>query len=1829
MDNSTVYYVNPNTLVEIDIDAIDKNLVSSYSIDGQFTPNIDTVEIYYYDEGKRLSRYNYNYTAWTSHIDPTLVDTGKLKDLYIDPVEDGKVLGVVNGSVYIQYEFVTNKIGSNSNRLFYINSISTDRTEITLKSNDINNVELSGSTAAFIQELNSDTGYFQEFYLNFGENRKEIGVNLQLNNTNPNSPELIVKLYKALPVEFDTKVTLWIQTLLADPVAYRVEYDEIIELPEIVRNLRGPNTNLKAASQSSKSSNYQTYTSLKTTASSSLSNQVDNILAEKGVDLNIDYTDFTNFVHFSNAKKRLENFYYKVTLLEKYQAGINLVKTTYSSSYRASSLAISESVITDIITNFDGYEYFLYYSSESKAWPKTNSTQPYTLASTGSIQTLQWYGSNDLSNPYYGGQIYTASFYDNENQDNLLYSIPEFLREDPNNQPYEIFIEMIGQYFDNLFLYTDQITSKYNADNRLDFGISKDLVADTLRSFGMNIYENNFTTDDLYTALTGLTPSGSLIPLPFITTNYPVTGSGLEYIQTVISASNEIITLDDLNKAVYKRLYHNLPLLVKKKGTLAGLQLLVNSFGIPDTILRINEFGGKDKSSNTWDQWQEEYSYKYNTNTIGYITSSFELNSTWAATSNRPSAVEFRFQTPGIPSTNYYSQSLWSTDVGNSLVLKYNGSGSVSGSYSGSIVDPYYQYGVLEFYPSSSNTATTASIYLPFFDGGWWSVLINKTSATEFTVFAKNKIYNGDTGNILGYEASSSVTLTNPWATATKSYFASSSLNLKVFSGSLQELRYYTQPVSKDAFDAYVMNPNSIEQSDYLAFRGSLGGELYTGSVSIHPKVSGEQVTTSSFGSNSSYFITSSGYFNSNTETIFYDQVLSGVKNIISNRIRTGDSNGYGVVLSNQISTNQSAPTPTYTPNINYLEVGFSPQNEINEDINSQLGYFNIGEYIGDPRDISNDTAKYPALDKLSLDYFKKYSSSYNFTDYFRLIKFFDNSLFKLIKDFVPARTAAATGAIVKQHLLERNRQRPAQVSYSQPEYTGSVTSVARDYQTGSIGVFTGGAGGSVPPIPTGGIQTSFFSGSLFFASGGPNTYFYNLITNPTNEYYTYNISFDVPNGYTDGGLEIYDSNTIANAVVSESMANISGTTQNYTLVMREGISIYYYFNSINFLTLTNILVTHNLYDPSQGYPTESINGLAGIVNLPFNTAPYYTGDFVGSKIDVVNKKLQDNPLLGEAYRVSIPDLQDINVQVSGTLLIDDFVFNTTASIPFNIDTLTSPKFNTTTYQYTPQFGNVVDFEIVLQGTYSASQAGTPGTSSLIADIAIGSITGSAPRTLFTVIGGATSNFSGSFTQSIILPGDSYLLPNTYKVVLYESSSNGSAALVDVTASFDTNTKWSVTTENLAAQSTYYLDPTVYTQQNFPGDITDFSDYNTLLNNVYSNRVSNQYYDVDYSTNLLNPVNFPSIISQSALYAQVQDSNYTSGSAWSKARYSGTKLTSATYNIFTSGDISYGETAVIDSYSDYIGYFDTIESSDPEYPGGGIVNLQYLIHTDGTIIGLTAANENLFLVENTFKAGSPATFLGQSYSSTNSTTAVPIIEGGASYRTILVKSGSQSNLSSADLAIAFENYPNGYSSGGQDTIYDAIYFATSSINTRILQDSGSAPAYTTGWLSMMLRPSSSVAGICTGFSPQDNQISIWNKYQSKYYNTFIRYEETLFPLRTYDYIRFGLTNPPNITASVDYSFSSYALYRIVSSSIGDVNDIASNLTLEQTITGSFSANLTGSISQGFRIFRRVPDETKVTVSPLPAYLQNGILVPNNFNPNVDPLALARKVGLIT
>ena len=70
------------------------------------------------------------------------------------------------------------------------------------------------------------------------------------------------------------------------------------------------------------------------------------------------------------------------------------------------------------------------------------------------------------------------------------------------------------------------------------------------------------------------------------------------------------------------------------------------------------------------------------------------------------------------------------------------------------------------------------------------------------------------------------------------------------------------------------------------------------------------------------------------------------------------------------------------------------------------------------------------------------YTHNYNLWDYIRLIKFYDNSLFKMIKDFTPARASLATGIVIKPTLLERCKYPlPQATTNSEIAFVGSPTS--------------------------------------------------------------------------------------------------------------------------------------------------------------------------------------------------------------------------------------------------------------------------------------------------------------------------------------------------------------------------------------------------------------------------------------------------------------------------------------------------------------------------------------------------------------------------------------------------------------------------------------------------------------------------------------------------------------------------------------------------------------------------------------------------------------------
>jgi hypothetical protein len=1517
--------LNPNNFEFQEYSSSDLNLIVSTEIETSFDTTSDYIEYYIYDlSGNIIVSNIFGFPGYK------LINN----QVSIDPVADLAAYGYEQGSYNTLYNFLKRKLGSTPLSTYYIDEISSDRTEIRLNTTEIPNIDVVALTNDFINEIqNSPIGYV-DFYLDFGDNQLVIANNILLDNTTPDDPTILIKLYEPLPSQFSLKSPCWVVQQIANSLAYNISITPTFDTTGDNIYINRPNFNLSVSDTINNSTDYTNYNNLTSTTSSysqgtgSLQYQLNNLLAQRGLSINIDYSDYSNFIHFGSAQSQLENFYYKLQLLElyTYSSSLSTTGSLTESYYVSSSNIIWQSKINEIITTFDPYEYYLYYSSGSTSWPKTGNTPPYTNYTTTSTSGSQWFVSQSL----------VAEEYDLENNNALTLAIPQYILDDPDNYDFELFVEMIGQSFDSVFVYLQDVTNKYNADNRLNYGVSKDLVADILRDMGIKIYQNNFSSNDLYQALIGLTPSGSLYNLPFTTTQFPVpTGSFLEYITTYVTASStsSLYPTDDINKEQYKRIYHNLPLLLKKKGSVAGIRDLITTFGVDDTILRISEFGGKDRNPNSYDSWQDEYNYSFYTSGSSFISSSFTLNSTWGAPSNKPQSVEFRFQTTNLPTASgYYSQSLWSTDTGVNIRLRYTGSGYTTSSLISSSADPvnpYYQYALLDFIPDASSPSISASIYLPFYDGGWWSVLLNKSQTTPhaYQLFAKDKNYDGEDGNIIGFQASASITASNSstWIGSSISYFGTSSLSGKIFSGSFQEIRYYTLPLSESNFDAYVMNPYSIESSENLAFRATLGGELYTASISVHPKVTGSWVATSSFASNSIFQTSSGGIYIPNTEVFYFDQVPAGIQNSISQKIKqqnivlpysSSDSNIPNANVLSPFISIQQFPTisSSYTRDIDYVELGFSPQNEINEDINSQIGYFNLGDVIGDPRFQSSSLDTYPALDAIRESYFQKYISNYQEWDYTRLIQFFDNSLFKMFADFVPARTSLASGIIIKQTLLERNRYRTPQVSPSASiAFIGSgSSSVGTPYTvedqliTGSItvGNIIGTDGGSLP--------------NDYYLALKPSNYnipFGDSITYQLSQSGVYNVIFNISSSGGSGAtLKVYNSSGVPSSYagrVSESVFTVSNNIDLNT--------------TANFIAdfSTQYITIFNDNDTGSAQ-TSSISNIE-IYHLPaYKTA---TPSLSGSVTQILTNYYDFNgELEGTNLVVESGDFNDYTIDINQVYTTGTFYSNT----PTTSDQ--SMTFTNNVYDF--------NFDNVYYISFTAKRWGSPSAGTTLQLLNVDGTTAFSASIPGNNLGGNSGSVTVNQAQ---IQG---ILPQTYFYMFTGLGSNGYSASI----------------ENFTIFESQISNP----------------EYLVVAGDVQVERLNSKYMDIDFTTNAITAVNEQAILSGSATRAAVPDSNYTTARIVNP-RYEGCKLISPTGSIYegfvnqpiTTGS-SIGALANVEQYCDWFAYFDNITSGSVLYKfdsTSSVADIGYIVHIT-TLIDVFGNKIDLSPTNNILPSGS-------------------------------------------------------------------------------------------------------------------------------------------------------------------------------------------------------------------------------------------------------------------
>ena len=1442
------------------------------------------------------------------------INEEQISSIIVFPTRDIENAGYNIGNFNVYYNFYRTALESNLYK-FFIQEISSNRTELRLSVNNLSNDKISSLVQEF-QTLLESNG-FKDFYIKIG-NFYYIANNILLDDSSVPST-ILIKLYQPLPTTISLNTQLQVVFETAETQGFNLNLPPIpIVIEDNIEYIKGPNFNYQLSDQVNNSTVEENYTSLiENTQLTSSYNELENILNQRGITVNVDYTNFNNFIQFSSIEQRIRNFYYKIGQIESYNNSITTLNTitgaTSSSLQVSSSKENYESQITSLIQNFDGYENYLYYTSGALAYPKSNSTQPYTLQSTGSTEVLNWLGSINEASPYYGGRLLSASTYDSENQDNLFNTVPTYLSEDPANQGYELFLNMIGQHFDILYSYINTLTDRYNADNRLDFGISKDLVSDALRGAGLKLYQNNFSSDDLYSALLGINASGSLLP-----------PTGSEVIETYVTASNKAIPLENVNKETYKRLYHNLPYLLKKKGTVEGLRALINCFGIPDTILRISEFGGKDKdNSNDWDYFQNEFNYSIfnsGSSTTSRVEIDWNINSGWNGEDDNPESLFLRFKPANIlPSSNEYSTI--STGNGFYLTLAYTGSGYTSSSYSGSIPSSSNNYATLTLW---NGTDELTHVDAPFYDENWWGVQVSREgveSNAEVTLRTANSIYNGNDGFKIGYTASSIVTDDFLGWTASNSIFipknTSSPLSLGGvdyygLTGSFQEVRFYnTSIISEATFHDYVMNPHSIEginyssSADNLIFRAPLGSDLNTSTgllTSIHPKVTGSYITNS-FSGNSNYTIESDMTYVPQTEYVYYDQPAVGIKNRISEKIRieeevvpTGDT------LSPYRSIQQNYPqSESYTRDVNYVEVAFSPQNEINDDINSSMGYFNIGDYIGDPALFAQSGSSYPPLDKLRDTYFEKYYANYNWTDYIRLIKYFDNSLFKMIKDFIPARTSLASGVVIKQHLLERNRQQPAQVETSQHVYSGSIES----------GFIDGGDGGSMPPqnnFPTSKVSsykvydtltpllnsqvgTNYSDAKGVFESIPSLSNYYFKIKNEAIDKFNpvvitpfiyFNYDLGISDQYTASlysWVETMDESTVLESQISGTLAFNPSLVGQSAPVQIQLPSSFAKKDKIYLLTLQSGSAAFKVTGSLSTWITNDYLTLSSYTGFPSATTPvnredqsefYYVNNSPTPDLLQVYNKTIDTPV-GPQIITNSDENEFYNGEFSGSeVLVTNGDLNPTRVIETaNVDSGFIAPYNEVYVDETPN-QNIDGWFNIQRGNFSETTGfivykndfDGVDRSSFWSSLTPGSII------QLNTIGGTptTLQFTVEFVQQIFNIFDIQTTPQTYGGNWYNPAVGAQAFTVNV-----------------------INDPSITNiQASILGD-------EPLLNNVPNNRLSNIYQDIDYSTGTITPTNISVIQAGTATKFPIPDSNYSQKS-WSNGRYNGSKVSSPTFN---------------------------------------------------------------------------------------------------------------------------------------------------------------------------------------------------------------------------------------------------------------------------------------------------------------------------------------------
>ena len=709
------------------------------------------------------------------------------------------------------------------------------------------------------------------------------------------------------------------------------------------------------------------------------------------IKLNIDYSDFSNFVHYSSATERVDNFFSKLQTIEGYNNRITTLQQI-SGSHALTNISQSITRRDTLIGGFDEFEQWMYnkvtgslythYSTTDNPivpYPKI-STYPIVFCPTTSSQAESWYA----------GVYSSASLYDSQNDSALINMIPFALREDPLNEDYLLFVHMIAQHFDILWTYTKALTDINKREEHPEDGISDDLLYDVAKSMGWHL-SNGWGQSNLWEYLLGTDSSG----------NKSETIDGLE------TKSKKKIRSE-----VWRRVLNNLPYIYKSKGTPRSIKALLSCYGIPSVFLKIREYGGPVvvESPNKYET--ERFIYKVETTDSKPIRNPFGT-----INGSRPNTIEVIGK---MPLADFTIGRL--TGGGTDLNFEWN--------YSG---------GQARILAKSNSTLVMSSSYMNYRvpKDGAFGIVYNGSSTTIRAAFKD------DFGNILASLSATSSAPNSIFGSSTQ-FIVGDGVDNYSSTASIQEIRYYSSSLSEEIFQEHALNTEAYFSDDnttdvdnsqtsyknlvYRIFPDSGFKTSPTAISSSHPNqffktTSGGTPLTASLPNHTSADLVGE------VDTQFVKVPSAGTLNDNNNKVRIESS-----VLSGSLDVEKAVEVSQYdyAPlDSNLVGLYFSSTDVINDDIYNSEGYFEIDDWVGDPDDRFNND--YPLLKWRAGEYFKKYvnltpasgSAQKRGTAIgllLDMLSLYDHSIFQQVKQLIPARSEYVGGVLLEPHILERNK---------------------------------------------------------------------------------------------------------------------------------------------------------------------------------------------------------------------------------------------------------------------------------------------------------------------------------------------------------------------------------------------------------------------------------------------------------------------------------------------------------------------------------------------------------------------------------------------------------------------------------------------------------------------------------------------------------------------------------------------------------------------------------------------------------------------------------------